>query len=172
MDVLEAIRTRRSIRKYKPIPIPEEKILTVLKAARLAPSAKNLQPWKFIIVRNEELKHKLIHACNNQKFIAEAPVVIVACALIDEAFGTMGGYMSSYSVDLAIAVDHLTLAAVAEGLGTCWIGSFSEEKVKSVLGIPPDVRVVALTPLGFPDEKPEPPGRKPLEDIICYDRYG
>lgn len=169
--MIEAIKSRRSIRKYEPTPIPEDKLQTVLNAARLAPSAKNLQPWKFVIVRDEDIKRALIPACNNQKWIAGAPIIIAACAIQDEAYGMMGGYMNSYPVDVAIALDHLTLAAASEGLGTCWIGSFSEEKVKTVLNIPRDVKVVALTPLGFPNEEPMPSGRKHLSELICYNQY-
>ncbi|MFA5771461.1 MAG: nitroreductase family protein [Thermoplasmata archaeon] len=171
MDLLEAIRTRRSIRKYKSTPIPEEILMNVFKAVRLSPSAKNVQPWKFILVRDEEKKRQLIQACNNQKFIAEAPIIIVACAHSDEAFAVMGGYMSSFPVDLAVALDHLMLTATTYGLGTCWIGSFKEDKVKEVLDIPAHVRVVALTPLGYPNETPSASGRKPLGEIICYDKY-
>ena len=171
MDVLEAIAARRSIRKYKPTPIPEDKLNTILKAARLAPSFENYQPWKFIIVRSEEKKRQVVQACSNSKFLLEAPIAIVACAFPDEAFGLMGGYMNSFSVDVAVALDHLTLAAVNEGLGTCWIGVFKEEKIQKALSIPDDVRVVAITPLGFPDEDPESSGRKPLEKIICYNTF-
>jgi len=171
MDVLEAIAARRSIRKYKPTPIPEDKLNKILKAARLAPSFENNQPWKFVIVRSEEIKRQIGQACSNSKFLLEAPIVIVACAFPDEAFGLMGGYMNSFPVDTAVAIDHLTLAAVNEGLGTCWIGIFKEEKIQKALSIPDDIRVVAVTPLGFPDEEPESKGRKPLEDIICYDIF-
>ena len=171
MDVYEAIKNRKSIRKYKPTPIPEEKLKNILNAMRLAPSAKNLQPWKFVVVRDEEIKRKLIPACNNQKFIAEAPVIIVGCALEDECFAYMGGYMGSWPVDLAIAFDHLTLTATSEGLGTCWIGSFKEEKVKEILCMPKNVRVVGLTPVGFPDENPDRRPRKNLDEIVCYDKY-
>ena len=171
MDVLEAIATRRSIRKYKSTPIPEDKLNNILKATRLAPSFDNNQPWKFIIVRSEEIKRQVVQACSNSKFLLEAPIIIVACAFPDDAFGLMGGYMNSYPVDVAVAVDHLTLAAVNEGLGTCWIGNFKEEKVQKALSIPDDIRVIGITPLGFPDENPEPRGRKPLEEIICYNKY-
>lgn len=171
MDVLEAVKARRSVRKYRSMPIPEQKIQLIFNAARLAPSAENLQPWKFILVTDEELKRGLVSACNNQKWIAEAPAVVVALGLVDEAVATIGGYMNSYPVDVAVALDHLTLAATNEGLGTCWVFSFNEEKVKGVLGIPPDVRVVALTPLGYPDEQPPPTGRKHLSEILCYNKY-
>lgn len=171
MDVQEAIKARRSIRKYSSQEIPEEKLTRVLEAMRLAPSAKNLQPWKFIIVNDDEIKKKLIPACRGQAFVAEAPVIIVGCALLNEAWGGLGGYMSSYPVDLAIALDHLTLAAIEEGLGTCWIGAFDESEVKKILEVPDEVKVVALIPLGYPDKKPVPRPRKKLAEIICYNKY-
>jgi len=168
---MEAIKTRRSVRKYKPTPVPESLLKEVLNAARMAPSADNSQPWKFVVVRDEQTKLKLAAAANGQKFITQAPIIIVACGLPDEAFPTVGGYMSSHVIDVSIAVDHLTLAAQASGLGTCWIAAFKEDKVRDVLGIPEDVRVVALTPLGYPDESPDRSPRKNLEELVVYDRY-
>lgn len=171
MDLMEAIRTRRSIRTYKSTPIPEDALKEVLNAARLAPSADNAQPWKMVVVRDEQTKLKLAAASNGQKFIAQAPVVIVACGLPGEAYPSVGGYMSSEIIDAAIALDHLTLAAHDRGLGTCWIAAFKEEKVRALLGIPEDVKVVALTPLGYPDENPGRTPRKNLEELVSFDRF-
>jgi nitroreductase len=171
MSVLDVIRERRSVRVYKSDPIPEESILRVLEAARLAPSGKNLQPWKFVIVQNSELKKRLAKASNQQDFIADAPLIIVACGFPDECYRTMGRYMKSWPVDVTIALEHLILQAQEEGLGTCWIGSFEEEEVKSLLDVPEHVKVLALTPLGYPGEVPEFRGRKPLEKIISYDSF-
>jgi len=171
MDLMEAIKTRRSVRKYRPAPVPENLLKEVLNAARLAPSADNAQPWKIVVVMDEQAKYRLAAAANGQKFIAQAPVVLVACGIPDEAFQTVGGYMSSHVIDVSIALDHLTLAAHAFGLGTCWIASFKEEKVREILGVPEDIRVVAMTPLGYPDELPERTPRKNLEDLVVYDRY-
>jgi len=171
MEILEAIRTRRSIRKYKSTPIPEELLKEVLSAARLAPSGVNAQPWKLIVVTDEDTKRKLIQACNGQKFIAEAPVIIVGCGFPDDAYATIGGYMNGYVMDVTIAMDHLILTAASVGLGTCWIGAFKEEKVKEVLGVPPDVKIVALTPLGYPDEAPAKRTRKDLAELVCYDKF-
>lgn len=171
MDLMDAIKTRRSVRKYRPSPVPESLLKEVLNAARYAPSADNAQPWKIIVVMDEQTKAKLAAAANGQKFIAQAPLVLVACGLPDEAFPTVGGYMNSHVIDVSIALDHLTLAAHAGGLGTCWIAWFKEDKVREILGIPEDVRVVALTPLGYPDESPERTPRKPLEDLVVYERY-
>ena len=171
MDVMEAIKTRRSIRKYRSTPVPEELLKAVLNAARLAPSANNAQPWRVIVVTDEDLKLRLVSGAHGQKFLAEAPVVLVACGLPDEAFPTVGGYMSSHVMDVAIALDHITLAAHSLGLGTCWVAWFKEEKVREALGIPEDVRVVALTPLGYPDESPERPPRRNLEELVLHEKY-
>ena len=168
---MEAIKTRRSIRKYKSAPVPESLLKDVLNAARLAPSADNAQPWKIIVVMDEQLKLRLAAASNGQKFIAQAPLVLVVCGVPGDAFPTIGGYMSSDVIDVSIAVDHLTLAAHALGLGTCWIGWFKEEKVREILGVPEDVKVIALTPIGYPDEAPERTPRKNLEELVVYDRY-
>ena len=171
MDLMDAIKTRRSIRRYKETPVPENLLKDVLNAARLAPSADNAQPWRIIVVRDEQAKLKIAASSNSQKFIAQAPVVLVICGIPDEAFPTMGGYMSAHVIDATIAFDHITLAAHALGLGTCWIGWFKEEKIREILGIPEDVPVVALTPLGYPDGAPEKTSRKNLEDLVKYERF-
>jgi len=171
MSVLEVIKKRRSIRRYKEDPIPEDIIVRVLEAARWAPSGKNLQPWKFILVREIALKERLAAASVGQYFMAEAPIVIVACGFPDDCYSRMGRYMKSWPVDVAIALEHLILQAQEEGLGTCWIGSFEEEEVKAILGIPENVKVLALTPLGYPKEKPPSRRRKSLDEITAYDGY-
>ena len=171
MKVLDVIKKRRSIRKYKEDLIPEKALMRVLEAARLAPSGKNFQPWKFIIVKDKALKEKLAQASAGQFFMAEAPIIIVGCGFPDNCYARMGRYMKSWSVDVTIALDHLMLQAQEEGLGTCWIGSFEEEEVKAVLNIPENVKVLALTPLGYPEEIPRFRGRKSLDEIISYDRY-
>jgi nitroreductase len=171
LELLEVVRNRSSIRKFKPTPIFTEILQRILNAGRLAPSANNGQPWKFIVVRDEEMKSKLSQVCNNKKWMAEAPLIIVGCGFPDEADPYMGGYMNSLSVDVAIAMDHLVLAATNEGLGCCWVGRFQEDKVKDLLEIPRDVRVVALIPMGYSNEEPEQSGRKNLSEIISYDKF-
>jgi len=171
MSILKVIKERRSVRRYRSDPIPDEVLLRVLDAARFSPSGKNLQPWKFIIVRNETLKRRLAEASLRQSFIAEAPVVVVACGFPDRCYSRLGNYMKSWPVDVAIAVEHLMLQAQEEGLGTCWVGAFEEGEVKSILNIPDGVKVLALTPLGYPDENPVPRGRKSLEEIVSYDSF-
>jgi nitroreductase len=171
MSVLEVISQRRSVRAYNQDPIPEESLYRVLEAARLAPSGKNLQPWKFVVVQDSALKKKLAKASNDQDFIADAPLIVVACGFPDECYRAMGRYMKSWPVDVTIALEHLILQAQEEGLGTCWIGSFEEEEVKSLLSVPQEVKVLALTPLGYPAEEPEFRGRKSLAEIISYDSF-
>ncbi len=168
---MEIIQKRRSIRKYKEDPIPEPVLLRVLEAARLAPSGKNLQPWKFILVKDKKLKEELARASANQFFMARVPLIIVACGFPENCYARMGRYMKSWPVDVTIALEHLILQAQEEGLGTCWIGSFEEEEVKSILKIPGEVKVLALTPLGYPAESPPSRGRKKLEEIVSNDRY-
>lgn len=168
MDIIEA---RKSIRSYKPQDIEEDELNYILEAFRKAPSAKNLQPWKLVIVKDKKIIKDLAAACNNQTFLEEAPVLIAACAKEGESYGSMGGYMNSYPVDIALALEHLILAAAEQGLGTCWIGAFKEQLVKDILSIPKEVRVVALTPVGYPSKEASDRGRKLLSEIISYDKY-
>jgi len=169
MDVLKAIKNRYSCRAYKAEPVPEEKLKKVLEAARLAPSPHNEQAWKFVVVRDAEKRKKLAEAAMGQEFVGEAPVVIVAVALEPEEVMSTG--VPNYAVGLAIAVDHMTLAAVEEGLGTCWIGAFSQNEVKEILKIPERYKIVVLLPLGFPADKPKPKSRKNLEEIVCDENF-
>jgi len=170
MDVFEAIKTRRSIREYQEKPVEQEKLSKVLEAARLSPSAANKQPWKFIVVTDPKVKESL-RSAYNKDWLISAPVIIVGCALPKEAWVRSDGE-EYWKVDLAIAMQSLILEAWEQGLGTCWIGAFREDGVKKALGIPDDVRVVALTPLGYPAEEKEPVvRRKPLEEIVSYDHW-
>ncbi len=171
MDFYEVIRKRLSVRAYRPDPVPEEILNRILDAGRLAPSAKNLQPWKFIIIRDEKIRQALVPACRNQQFIAQAPVIICACALLEQAWKGMGGYWSAAEIDVTIALEHIILAAANEGLGTCWIGAFIEDEVRKVLEIPAGVKPVALTPLGWPAQESRPRARKELKEIVCYERF-
>jgi len=176
VEVLEAIKIRRSVRSYKPDPLPLPLFEKLLEAIRFAPSACNNQPWKFVLVSDPALKLKLAKAAGGQQFIAEAPLIVVGCGFPDKAYHYMGGQGNSIDVDIAIALDHLTLAAAADGIGTCWIGAFDETEVKNILNIPADVKVVAVMPLGYPaDEnllRPCPDSlRKLPEDIFSRERF-
>ena len=169
MDVRQAIRTRRSIRRYANKPVEEAKLDRVLEAARLAPSANNRQERRFIVVRDAQTRKKLAAAACGQSFVGTAPMVIAACAT--ESSHVMSCGQHAYTVDVTIAVDHMTLQAVEEGLGTCWIGAFYEKEVKRVLGIPDTVRVVSLLPLGYPEQVPAPTPRKPRETLVAFDKW-
>jgi nitroreductase len=170
-NFLELVEKRKSIRSYKNIEVEKEKLDYIIEAFRKAPSAKNLQPWKLVIVNDKNIIKDLVVACKNQTFIGEAPIVIIACAKEDEAYGTMGGYLNSYPVDIGLAFEHIILAATEQGLGTCWIGAFYEEEVKKIIKAPKNVRVVALTPLGYPNEQGRQRTRKSVEEIVSYNKY-
>ncbi len=169
MELKEVIRQRQSIRDYEDRPVPEGKLTNILEAARLAPSANNRQPWKFVVVKERKRRQELAQAANGQIFIGEAPIIIAAVATNVEHIMTCG--VPSYAVDLAIAVDHVTLAAVDEGLGTCWIGAFSQQRVREILRIPAKYRVVTLLPLGFARKGKGMKIRKALEEIVCYEIF-
>jgi len=170
MDIYEAIRTRKSIRSFLDRDIEEDKLQRILEAARLEQSAKNKQEWRFVVVRDRYKREQLAQAAHNQVFVGEAPVVIACCAESDKHIMRCG--LECYPIDVAIAIDHLTLAAVAEGLGTCWIGSFESERVKQILGIPKEIIVVELLPLGYPQD----PGireksRLRLAETVHYEKW-
>jgi len=169
MDFKEVIQSRRSVRKFRAEEIEEEDLREILEAARLAPSANNLQPWKFVVVKSDKKKRLIAQAAGGQEFVGEAPVIIVACATGRGGF--IGGYMESWPVDVAISITHLLLAAWDRGLGTCWVGDFDEDKVKEICEIPPEVRVVALIPVGYPVKIPQAVPRRPLEKIMSKDVF-
>ncbi len=169
MDVRKAIQSRRSIREYDSREVEEDKLVKVLESGRLSPSAKNLQERRFVIVRDAKTRKALSEAARNQKFVAEAPVVIAACSVETKYIMSCG--QLAYPIDTAIAVDHMTLAAVEEGLGTCWIGAFDEKRVKEILNIPDEVRVVSLLILGYPLTIPRPTSRKSLDEIVMWEKW-
>lgn len=169
MDVQKAIRTRRSIRAYKSHEVEEDKLVKVLDAGRLSPSAGNRQERRFVVVSDARKRKALSEAARNQLFVAQAPVVIAACSVEKEYVMACG--QPAYPIDTAIAVDHMTLQAVEEGLGTCWIGAFDEKKVKEILNIPDNVRVVQLLTLGYPTEIPRPTSRKSLDEIVMREKW-
>lgn len=171
MDIYEAIKGRVSSRSYQSRPVEEEKLWRILDAARLAPSGKNAQPWTFIVVRDAETRNRLVPVCRDQAFVGQAPVVIAACGREELAYQKMGGYWNSLPVDIGIALEHLMLAAEAEGLGTCWIGAFHEDQAREILGVPQDVKILALTPVGYPAAEKVFRKRKSLEEIVMHERW-
>jgi nitroreductase len=162
MKYEQVIEKRRSIRKYKNTPIPKEKILKILESARIVHSAGHRQPWHFIVVENKETIKKLAKS----DWAAEAPVMIVGLA--DQAASP------NWCInDLGIAFEHIILTATNLGLGTCWMGQTNrEELVKNLLDIPDNYKVIAVTPIGIPDETPKPKERKSLDAIVSWEKYG
>jgi nitroreductase len=170
MDIYEAVKTRTSVRAFKAKEVPPECVTRLLEAARLAPSASNRQEWRFIVVRDAGKRKELAAAARGQKFVGAAPVVLVCCAETDNHKMACG--QLCYPIDVAIAVDHLTLCAVAEGLGTCWIGAFDENEVKNILSIPRRIRVVALLPIGYPARSSTAKkNRLALNEIVKEERW-
>jgi len=170
MTVREAIETRKSVRTWEDRDVPSEVLDRVMGAVRLAPSARNQQEWRFVVVRDAKLRAAVADAAAGQRFVGEAPVVVVACAVTDRR--TMRCGHPAFLIDVAIALDHLSLAAVEEGLGTCWIGAFDPDRVRELLGIPSGVEVVELMPLGYP-ARPGTTRKDRLghEQIVFADRW-
>jgi nitroreductase len=172
MDVFEAIQNRRSIRAYESTAVPKEKLNKILEAARQAPSASNIQPWYFIVVTDSEKRRKLAEGGRYAKFLVDTPVVIVGC-------GDQEASPKWYTVDVTIALEHMVLAATSEGLGTCWVGSFTENEIKELLKIPKNFRIVALLALGYPRKKLDIQlknesaigRRKELEQIVSFEEF-
>ncbi len=174
MDFYDVIRTRRSIRRYKSKDIPNDVLFRILESARIAPSGNNRQPWRFVVVRDEEKKKKIAQACYDQSFIAQAPLVIVCCS-IKCTSGYQPWLEQAGPRDVVIATDHLILAARNEGIGSCWIGALYPEKVAKIINLPDELDVVMVVPLGYPTSESafsEPTGRKSLNEIFFADSYG
>ena len=173
MDVFEAIKTRRSIRAFTQEEISEEEVERILDAARQAPSAGNIQPWIFVVVRRSDMKRRLSKAALNQFFIEEAPVVIVVCADQERSgrgYGSRGANLYCIQ-DTAAATQNILLAAHALGLGACWVGAFDEEEVRLILRAPRKVRPVAIIPIGHPAEKPRTIFKRPLSEIVRRETF-
>ena len=170
MDVFEVLEKRRSIRKYQTRSVENEKINRILEAARLGPSAGNRQPCHFIVVTSPEVKESL-RAAYNEEWILQAPAIIVACVNPKESWRRKDGE-EYWKVDAAIAMQNLILAATELGLGTCWIATIDEKAAKKALNIPKDIRVVAMTPLGYPnEEKGVVTDRRPLNTMVHFERW-
>ena len=185
MEALEAIKSRRSIRQYKTTPVDDKTIELILDAARWAPSWTNTQCWRFIVVRDISIKDELANTLKSARpdgkngateAVRNAPVVIVACAELEKS-GFYHGESTTdkgdwYMFDVALAMQNLVLAAHSVGLGTVYVGLFDAKKVAAILEVPQGFCVVAMTPLGYPDQEPEHRPRKELSEIVFYDKYG
>ena len=169
MNLYEVIKSRYSVRSYLDRPVEQEKLDRILDAARLAPSGSNRQPWKFVVVRDTETRKKLVLACSDQEFVGQAPVVIAGVGLMPDRIMSCG--VPGDPVDVAIALEHVALAATAEGLGTCWIGSFHQDQIRTLLGIPANAKVIEVMTLGYPADHPQPKTRKPMKELVCYDQW-
>ncbi len=166
MELMDVVRKRRSVRKYKPDKVPKAEIEYVLEASRLAPSWKNLQCWRYIVVTDEATRRKITMT----DWAAKAPVVVVGCGDPSKA-GDRDG-KPYYMLDMGISMEHLVLAAAERGLGTCWLGGHLDEKVvRDALGVPENYRVVAMTPLGYPDESPPAKPRKPMSEMVTWEKW-
>jgi len=168
MDVFEAIEGRFSVRVYADRPVEEDKLQRVLEAGRLAPTARNRQEFRIVVVRDEAIREKLATAAG-QPFIGSAPVVIALVGLTPDV--AMFCTVPTDPVDGAIVIDHMALAAVAEGLGTCWIGHFDQDQCRAILGVPETAKIVELLPMGYPDTSPSEKKRKSLDELVRYDRF-
>jgi nitroreductase len=167
LEVFGAIKSRRSIRKYKKDPVPEDFITKILDAGRWAPSASNIQPWNFIVLKNIGIKKKVAEATTYGQFLADAPLGIVV--VIDPHVSHRSGGVE----DGAIATQNMLLAAYALGLGTCWIGCYNstyEERIKEILEIPKNRRVLSIVSMGYPAESPTST-RRELSEIVSTDKY-
>jgi nitroreductase len=163
MDVASAIQKRRSIRKYKAKEVPHDLLMEILEGARLAPSGANRQPWQLIVITDAERKQGLVPICKDQKFIADCSIFIAG---VDDPSQKWA------RVDVAIALEHIALMAVEKGLGTCYIGAFDGEKLAAYLGIPKPYVVTVGMALGYPDESPDARSRKPVAELLHWERYG
>ena len=169
MEFQDLIKARRSLRGYKPDPVPDELLNTVLEAARWAPTAANLQPFQLIVIHTKGREAELGRIYNREWFV-QAPIVICAVMLPSVAW-TREDNQNYGQVDIAIVMDHLTLAAADVGLGTCWVGAFNASAAREVLNLPDDAVPVLFTPLGFPDDAGRPKVRKPLDQLVRYERW-
>ncbi len=174
MEFFEAVEKRVSVRRYRPDPVSREDLLRVLAAARRAPSWENLQCARFLVVTDPGKKNAVFEAVHEgnpaKKAVAAAPAAVLLCA--DPADSGSRAGLDYFLVDAGIAFEHLFLAAAALGLGTCWVGVFDEAALKKAFGIPEGTRVVALTPLGYPEKQSSPRPRKELSELVHFETWG
>lgn len=165
MDVYSTVLSRHSVRKYLQEEVADEDLAKILEAGRQAPSAANRQPWRFVVVREPELRRKVALACNGQTWMADAGVIVAGVGVPLES-------QKWYPIDVAIAMQTMVLVASSLGYGTCWIGAFNEDEVKEILGIPQEMKVIALTPVGRPAETPRARPRKAKGEVFFLDGFG
>ena len=165
MSFIDTVLSRRSIRRYEKQDIPKDVLDKILEAGRQAPSAGNKQPWHFIVLSDYDIKEKLSHGKWNT-FVKDSAVTIVGCGYIGDEYGRKWS-----TVDISIALQNMVIAAWGLGIGSCWIGDFKEAEVKSLLNIPEDRKVIALVTFGYPAEKIESRQKKPIDEIVSYNKF-
>ncbi len=173
MRIPDIIRDRKSIRAFTAQEISDAEAETLVESACLAPSAGNLQPWEFVVVREPGVKRRLVSAAHGQSFISKAPVVFVVCAVPGRSasgYGSRGRGLYCLQ-DTAAAIQNLLLTAIANGLGSCWIGAFDEGRTAEALGLPEGVRPVAIVPVGYPAESPRHRPRRPVKQVTHWDKW-
>ena len=163
MNIKEVFEKRKSIRKFTGEPITEDQIKTIMEAAQIAPSASNRQPYKFIVIKDDEFKKEFRKKASAQRFLEKAAVIFVALGSKEREYW--------YKVDIGIAVQQMTLQTAELGLGSCWIGAFERDKVRELLNVPDDWVIVALLPVGVPAQDPPARPRKSLEELFVNDRF-
>ncbi len=168
MKVLDAIEKRYSCRSYQDKAIEASVMNVILEAARIAPSAKNLQDWRYVVVTDVDLKKQVAAAANNQMFIADAGAIVVGCSVCGDS---MRCGQPIGPIDVSIGLDHISLQAAELGLASCWIGSFYPDQVRPILGIPQDIMIVELMAIGYPAGEQQTRKREPMEKIVCFDRW-
>lgn len=174
MDVHEAIKSWRPCRAFQLRPLPDESVRKVLNAARYAASADDQQPWRFIVVRDEDGKKRLAQAVTKGTFLTKAPVVLIALGAEEASSAVLGGYTLAYPLDVAASIQNLLLAATAEGLGSVWCTEFKEDRVREMFKIPEGVRVVGVLAIGYPEPAPTNGGaasRRSLSEIVAYESF-
>jgi len=169
MDFSELIAARYSVRTYRSDPVEQEKLDQVLEAARLAPTAANRQPFQIVVIRTKGREEELARIYGREWFV-QPPLVIGICGLPDRAWMRMDG-RNYVDIDVAIVMDHLILAAANAALGTCWVGAFNPVAPREILDLPDDVEPLAFTPLGYAADEPKPKKRKPLSELVRYERW-
>ncbi len=169
MTLIEAIRKRYSCRSYQDRAVEQEKLEQIFEAGRQAPSAKNTQDWRFVVVTDKEKRRQVAECTNRPEVFCKAGVMIAACSNSDDV---MRCGQAIGPIDVAIALEHISLQATELGLGTCWIGSFETEKVRQVLDIPEGVAIIELMALGYPADGRRETTRQPIEKILCYEKWG
>ena len=168
MTLLDTIRRRYSCRSYQERPIEQEKLDSLFEAARLAPSAKNTQDWRFVVVTDKETKHRVAQTTNRPEVFEKAGIIIAACSNSDDV---MRCGQAIGPIDIAIALEHIALQATELGLATCWIGAFYADKVRTILAIPDDIQIIELMAVGYPADSPKQTSREPIEKIMCYNKW-